>query len=198
MPSSTNSFETTLAVIPLKTSSLKDIVKKKLLYTLNNKKDNEDLLHRFYCPVEKALIKTALEFHKGNQIKAARHLGVNRNTLNKKISSYNLNIKALMLNLTDTSFTGQELFVSSIESLDLTEVAKRKFLFLQEQSRLQETPRLIQKFCQPVEKTIIETVLENFKGHRIKTAKVLGINRNTLKSKIDLYKITLKKGTSHD
>ena len=192
-PSTARFMETALAVISLKTSSIKDIVKKKLCYTLDNVTNRENLLRRFYCPVEKALIKTALEFHKGNQIKAAKHLGINRNTLNKKIASYNIDIQSLMINLQDTSFTGQELFVSSFEDLDLTEVAQRRFLFLQEQSRFQETPSLIQKFCHPIEKIIIETVLKHFKGHQIKTSKALGINRNTLKNKLNLYKIPFKK-----
>ena len=169
------------------------MLKKKLCYTLDKTTNKEDLLRRFYCPVEKALIKTALEFHKGNQIQAAKHLGINRNTLNKKISSYSIDIKSLMLNLQDTSFTGQELFVSSFEDLDLTEVAQRRFLFLQEQSQFQEIPSLIQKFCQPIEKAIIETAFKHFKNHQINTSKALGINRNTLKNKLNLYKIPLKK-----
>ena len=187
--------ETDLVVFSLKTSSLEEIVKKKLSYILEKGDFQGDLFQKFYCPVEKALIKTVLELHKGNQIKVSKHLGLNRNTLKKKMSFYNINLKTLLINLTETTFTGKELIVSSFQDLDLFEVARRKFLFLQENSPFQETTSLIEKFCYSIEKTIIETCLENFKGHRIKTAKALGINRNTLKSKLDFYKIPPKKGT---
>ena len=191
--SSASSLESTLTVISLKTSSLEEIVKQNLCHILNNQKDCKNLLRRFYFPLEKALIRITLEFHKGNQIKAAQHLGLNRNTLKRKISLYNINIKSLMMGLKDISLTGQELFVSSVADLNLTEVARRKFLLLQEETSLQDIPCLIKRFCQPIEKIIIETVLEHFKGHQIKTAKALGINRNTLKNKQNFYKIQSKK-----
>jgi two-component system nitrogen regulation response regulator GlnG len=43
--------------------------------------------------VEKPLIKKVLEMTRGNQIKAAKVLGINRNTLRKKIKELNLNSK---------------------------------------------------------------------------------------------------------
>ena len=181
--------EQNMAVISLKTFSLEKIVQKKLDYVLSQSSEKENLLSQFYYPVEKALIQAVLELHKGNQMQAARHLGWNRNTLKKKMSAYNIHLKSLMLSLKDTSFVGKELFVCFIEDLDLMEAARRKFLFLKEKSQFLESPFLIQKYLQPIEKAIIKTVFKHFKGHRIKTAKALDINRNTLKSKLDFYKL---------
>ena len=39
------------------------------------------------------------------------------------------------------------------------------------------------------EKPLIYQTLKYFNGNQIKTAKILGINRNTLRSKIDKHKI---------
>lgn len=41
--------------------------------------------------VEKPLLELVLKRSRGNQIKAARILGLNRNTLRKKIEAYHLN-----------------------------------------------------------------------------------------------------------
>jgi len=46
--------------------------------------------------IEKPLLQVALEFSKGNQTKAAQMLGVNRNTLRKKIREYGISLKATM------------------------------------------------------------------------------------------------------
>ncbi|HET6962062.1 MAG TPA: helix-turn-helix domain-containing protein [Terriglobia bacterium] len=40
---------------------------------------------------ERKFIMTALEKNKGNQTKAAKAMGIHRNTLNKRITSYNHN-----------------------------------------------------------------------------------------------------------
>lgn len=48
------------------------------------------LYHRIIEEVEKPVIKIALEICKGNQNKAAHLLGINRNTLRKKISEHKL------------------------------------------------------------------------------------------------------------
>ena len=45
-----------------------------------------------------------------------------------------------------------------------------------------------------VEKPLIELSLKAFNGNQVKTAIMLGINRNTLKKKIDNYKLKPKKG----
>lgn len=189
--------EEALTFISFDTVSLEEIVRQNLLYALKNEsKSDTRLLSRFYEPVEKALMQTVLDFHRGSQIKASKVLGISRATLQKKISLYKIHSKSRMLNLKNISFVGKELLVSSLKDLDLMEAARRKFLFLQEKSQLQGDS-LIQRFCYPIEKIIIEICLQNFKGNRVKTATALGINRSTLKNKMALYKISVeKKGVS--
>ncbi len=46
-------------------------------------------LEEALCEMERRFILTVLEKHKGNQTKAARVMGIHRNTLNKKLASYN-------------------------------------------------------------------------------------------------------------
>ena len=187
-----------LTFISFETISLEEIVRQKLLYALKNEeRNNVRLLSQFYEPVEKALMQTVLDFHNGSQIKASKALGVSRATLQKKISLYKIHSKSQMLNIKNTSFIGKELLVSSLKDLDLMEAVRRKFLFLQEKSQLQGDS-LIQRFCYPIEKIIIEICLQNFKGNRVKTATALGINRSTLKNKMAFYKISVKKKVVND
>ncbi|PIP67514.1 MAG: hypothetical protein CO035_04055 [Candidatus Omnitrophica bacterium CG_4_9_14_0_2_um_filter_42_8] len=42
--------------------------------------------------IEKALIEKALEYTSGNQITAARLLGINRNTIRSKIKKLNIDV----------------------------------------------------------------------------------------------------------
>ena len=49
------------------------------------------------------------------------------------------------------------------------------------------------KMVSETEKAAIEVSLEKTKGNQIKAAKILGINRNTLKSKMEKYKIGVSK-----
>ncbi len=44
--------------------------------------------------------------------------------------------------------------------------------------------KLYAQVINQVEKTLIENVLEHTEGNQLKTAKILGINRNTLHTKI--------------
>jgi two-component system nitrogen regulation response regulator GlnG len=53
------------------------------------------LYHRCMPLVERPLIETTLRAVGGNQIKAARILGINRNTLRKKISELKIKVKAM-------------------------------------------------------------------------------------------------------
>ena len=47
-------------------------------------------------------------------------------------------------------------------------------------------------FMEQVEKPLIELSLRAHRGNQVKTAKMLGINRNTLKKKIDCYRIRVR------
>lgn len=52
--------------------------------------ENSNLYETVIQEVEKALFFLAINETGGNQLKAARILGINRNTLNKKLKHYNL------------------------------------------------------------------------------------------------------------
>lgn len=52
--------------------------------------ENSDLYKTVISEVEKALFDIILKETEGNQIRAAKILGINRNTLNKKIKKYKL------------------------------------------------------------------------------------------------------------
>lgn len=53
-----------------------------------------DGLHKIVLEqVEKPLIELSLRVYNGNQVKAARMLGINRNTLKKKIDSYRIRVR---------------------------------------------------------------------------------------------------------
>ena len=62
---------------------------------MNSHDDNSklNLYGKLIVEFEKPLIKKTLDFCKGNQIKTAEMLGINRNTLRKKIKELKINIK---------------------------------------------------------------------------------------------------------
>ena len=56
---------------------------------------------------------------------------------------------------------------------------------------------LYETLIQKVEKHLFEILLSKYSGKQVATAKVLGINRNTLKRKIDAMKISPKNHKSN-
>jgi two-component system nitrogen regulation response regulator GlnG len=73
--------------------SIKDFLEDKLSGFLRGmtKMENSNLHETVFSEVEKALISIVLKETQGNQLKAAKLLGINRNTLNKKVKEYKLN-----------------------------------------------------------------------------------------------------------
>jgi two-component system nitrogen regulation response regulator GlnG len=61
--------------------------------TIDRTDDNLNLYSRFIHEFEKPLIINTLKYCKGNQIKTARLLGINRNTLRAKISKLKISNK---------------------------------------------------------------------------------------------------------
>jgi len=49
-----------------------------------------DLYEMVLCEVEKPLLRTVMQFTRGNQSLAAQLLGINRSTLRKKLAKYGL------------------------------------------------------------------------------------------------------------
>lgn len=55
----------------------------------------DGLYSRFMNEVERSLIEETLRRMKGNQVRVAKLLGINRNTLRRKIQDLNISIKKL-------------------------------------------------------------------------------------------------------
>lgn len=88
-----------LFVANLKSVSLENLIRKKLEVFFNDQKeenpsvDINDLYGVVMEQVEKPLIELSLKNHKGNQVRTAKMLGINRNTLKKKIDTYDIKFK---------------------------------------------------------------------------------------------------------
>jgi Fis family transcriptional regulator len=83
------------------------------------------------------------------------------------------------------------LFVANLQAVSLEKLVKSKLeVLFQQQSEAQiEINGLYDFVMEQVEKPLIEMSLRVFNGNQVKTARMLGINRNTLKKKIDTYQI---------
>ena len=173
-------------LIELEKFTLEDIVEKKLLYFFSEKKSffEKDVFKKFYTPVEQAVVEMALEKHSGNQLKTADFLGINRNTLKKKINLYKLDIKNLLLQKKDRTYPVSRLFISSPSSLDLLSASRSKLSWAKAHQQI-PSEKVLKQLCSPVEKRIVQTALGQCKGNQIRTSRLLGLNRNTLKKKLN-------------
>ncbi|MFP5518627.1 MAG: helix-turn-helix domain-containing protein [Bdellovibrionia bacterium] len=91
--------------------------------------------------------------------------------------------------------SSDNLFVANLQSVSLEKLVKSKLevLFAQQKEAQVDLNGLYNVVMEQVEKPLIELALRNYNGNQVKTAQMLGINRNTLKKKIDNYKIRVKK-----
>lgn len=87
------------------------------------------------------------------------------------------------------------LFVANLQAVSLEKLVKSKLevLFTQQKEAQVELNGLYDIVMEQVERPLLELALRSFNGNQVKTANMLGINRNTLKKKIDIYKIKVKK-----
>jgi Fis family transcriptional regulator len=91
--------------------------------------------------------------------------------------------------------SSDNLFVANLTSVSLEKLVKSKLevLFHQQREADVELNGLYNVVMEQVERPLIEIALRAYNGNQVKTAQMLGINRNTLKKKIDNYKIRVKK-----
>ena len=87
------------------------------------------------------------------------------------------------------------LFVANLQSVSLEKLVKSKLevLFQQQKEAQVELNGLYNIVLEQVEKPLIELALLSHNGNQVRTAQMLGINRNTLKKKIDNYKIRVRR-----
>jgi Fis family transcriptional regulator len=86
------------------------------------------------------------------------------------------------------------LLVANLQSISLEKLVKSKLevLFQQRRETDVEISGLYNIVLEQVEKPLIELTLSSCHGNQVRAALLLGINRNTLKKKIDTYKIRVR------
>src|SRR5262245_52546584 len=86
------------------------------------------------------------------------------------------------------------LLVANLQTVSLEKLVRSKLevLFQQQHEAQVELDGLHRIVVEQVEKPLIELALRVYNGNQVRTAKMLGINRNTLKKKIDSYKIRVR------
>ncbi len=91
--------------------------------------------------------------------------------------------------------SSDNLFVANLQSVSLEKLVKSKLevLFQQQKEADVELNGLYDIVLEQVERPLIELALKAYNGNQVKTALMLGINRNTLKKKIDSYKIRYRR-----
>ncbi len=91
--------------------------------------------------------------------------------------------------------SSDNLFVANLNAVSLEKLVKSKLevLFAQQKEAQVELNGLYNVVLEQVERPLLEIALRAYNGNQVKTAQMLGINRNTLKKKIDNYKIRVKK-----
>lgn len=89
----------------------------------------------------------------------------------------------------------ENLLVANLKSVSLEKLVKSKLeVFFDQQKKSSVEINGVYSFVlEQVEKPLIELALQANKGNQVKTANLLGINRNTLKKKIDCYGILISK-----
>ena len=88
----------------------------------------------------------------------------------------------------------KDLLVANLRQVSLEKLIKSKLevLFQQQRDAEVQIDGLYSLILEQVEKPLIELSLKKFNGNQVRTAKMLGINRNTLKKKIDNYEIPVR------
>jgi len=96
--------------------------------------------------------------------------------------------------MTSVGQNSDNLLVANLQTVSLEKLVKSKLevLFQQREAAQVDLENLHKIVIEQVERPLIELALRVYKGNQVRTAKMLGINRNTLKKKIDTYKITTR------
>ena len=91
--------------------------------------------------------------------------------------------------------SSDNLFVANLTNVSLEKLVKSKLevLFTQQKEAQVDLNGLYNVVLEQVERPLLEIALRAHNGNQVRTAQMLGINRNTLKKKIDNYKIRVKK-----
>lgn len=105
--------------------------------------------------------------------------------------------EAVSTNVSSSGIAGnnfsKNLFVANLQAVSLEKLVRSKLEVLFSQKDFEDgVSDLYSIVLAEVEKPLIELALKKFRGNQVRTAQMLGINRNTLKKKMHLYKIQAK------
>ncbi len=89
----------------------------------------------------------------------------------------------------------EHLFVANLKNVSLEKLVESKLDVFLSESKKNQVPisGLYENILGPVEKTLLMRVLKAHGSNQTKASKALGISRNTLKRKMDQFKISSKK-----
>jgi DNA-binding protein Fis len=93
--------------------------------------------------------------------------------------------------LVDEPQSGGALKIIQKLNNDQDDLVNKKLSFLKVICNKKESNGVYKDFCAKLEKKVIESALAETDGNKLKAAKILGINRNTLSSKIKRFKIKI-------
>src|ERR1700722_19717731 len=95
--------------------------------------------------------------------------------------------------MTPTQSQSANLFVANLSQVSLEKLVRSKLeVILKQHGEGGRVKNLYDQVMEQVERPMIEIALTLQEGNQIKTAELLGINRNTLRKKISAYKIKIK------
>jgi DNA-binding protein Fis len=77
--------------------------------------------------------------------------------------------------------------------LNLSQLLEKKFAIFVKKIKHGNNKGLYALLISEVEKPIFTLALQETDGNQVKAAKLLGVNRNTLRKKIEAFKITVEK-----
>ena len=149
-----------------------------------NFSEDSDFYETIINIFEFIIIAAALHKFNNNQVKATTFLGFNRNTLRSKIEKLNLkddaNYNQIIL---DNSHITDEIIQLKTHIYNLINN------ILSENNNF-DNAKFYYTILNSIEKQIISKILILFNGNQVKTSAFLGINRNTLRSKIEKLNLT--------
>ncbi|MCF7892111.1 MAG: hypothetical protein K9L87_03340 [Candidatus Omnitrophica bacterium] len=93
--------------------------------------------------------------------------------------------------LVDEPQSGGALKIIQKSNDDQDDLVNKKLSFLRVISNKKKNNGIYKDFCAKLEKKVIESALAETDGNKLKAAKILGINRNTLSNKIKVFKIKI-------
>src|ERR1700677_3380761 len=95
--------------------------------------------------------------------------------------------------MTPSHSQSNNLFVANLNQVSLEKLVRSKLeIILRQHTEGGRVKNLYDQVLEQVERPMIELALHIQDGNQIKTAELLGINRNTLRKKITAYKIKIR------